>query len=78
MSTGTYVGLRPAGLQALDLPTPPSVAEGGLDRADALGAGGGCYQLQGELASGWLIGYQGNQQRRKPLTAPLVSYQNTH
>ena len=38
------------------------------------GGRGRCYQLQGELMSGWLIGYQGNQQRGTPLTAPLISY----
>ena len=31
---------------------------------------GGC-QLQGGLMSGWLIGYQGNQQRGTLLTVPL-------
>ena len=29
-------------------------------------------QLSGELRSGWLISYQGNQQRGRPLMAPLI------
>ena len=37
--------------------------------------GEGGYQLQGELTSAWLIGYQGNQHGSLPLTAPLMSQQ---
>ena len=55
--------------------TPPCKADGGQDMAAVLlpGEEGG-YQLEGELTSGRLIGYQGNQQRGAPLTAPLIKY----
>lgn len=39
----------------------------------SLPAAGGGHQLQGEMMTGWLIGYQGNQQRDRPLTTPLIS-----
>ena len=35
--------------------------------------GGRVYQVYGEMASGWLIGYQGYQQRGLPVTVSLIS-----
>ena len=38
----------------------------------SLSAGLGDCQLQEELTSGWLTGYQENQQKGTPLTTPLI------
>lgn len=106
------IGLHPAGLQALYLPSLKTEASTVSDRdisgltdggsytfearswsdtprraADSSWQDGGTWQesslpregadlpVIGELTSGGLISYQGNQQRGTPLTAPLISYQ---
>ena len=53
--------------------TPACVADGGQDKAASYSPPRkGRLPVRGELTSGGLISYQGNQQRGTPLTAPLI------
>ena len=52
--------------------TPPCVVGRGQDVALRGGEGKGRLPVIGGITSGGLIGYQGNQQRGRPLTAPLI------
>ena len=57
--------------------TSPCVAVSGQDTV-AVFAPQGKSRLPviGGITAGWLISYQGNQQRDTPLTTPLISYPN--
>ena len=55
--------------------TLPCAADGRQDAAAVFAPGGGGRLLvTGDLTAEWLICCHGNQQRRTPFTAPLISY----